>query len=263
MLLALLMAASAAAAIPDQLSEASHAIDAGRLDQAKAMIAAAVARGASGDSIDRLGADLAYADGRTAEALARYKALLVRDADDPHLLERAIICAINLNALAEARSFAGRATAQPNASWRSWNARGVIADMDGDFALADSAYRRAVTLAPDQPAILNNLGWSLLLRGEWQAAIEPLRRASELWPSAKRTSNNLELAQSALAADLPRRRSGESDDAWAARLNDAGVAAELRGERARAVAAFAQAVEARETWYGRAANNLQALGGRK
>ena len=62
--------------------------------------------------------------------------------------------------------------------------------------------------------------------------------------------------------DLPQRRPGESDQDWAARLNDAGVAAELRGDRARAAAAFSQAIETKDSWYIRAANNLSAVGGK-
>ena len=68
----LLLAAALAAATPPSaqaappapvavpsLAEASHALGAGRLDQTRAMIAAAVAAGASGEQVDRLLADLA------------------------------------------------------------------------------------------------------------------------------------------------------------------------------------------------------------
>ena len=85
------------------------------------------------------------------------------------------------------------------------------------------------------------------------------QQAATLDPKSDRIANNLELAQAALAADLPQRRSGESDREWAVRLNDAGVAAELLGDRQRAVAAFTQALDASPTWYGRASNNLQVL----
>jgi hypothetical protein len=70
-------------------------------------------------------------------------------------------------------------------------------------------------------------------------------------------ADNLELAQAGLSADLPRRRTGESNPDWAARLNDAGVAARLRGDEERAIAAFTQAMYANEQWYARAANNLE------
>ena len=73
----------------------------------------------------------------------------------------------------------------------------------------------------------------------------------------------LELARAALAENLPRRRAGESDSDWAARLNDAGVLAAAGGQRQRAIAAFAQAIEVRSRWYARAAENLAELGGAK
>ena len=77
-------------------------------------------------------------------------------------------------------------------------------------------------------------------------------------PKSSRAANNLELARAALAVDLPRRRPDEPDSGWAARLNDAGVAAQILGDRKRAIAAFTQALEASNSWYDRAANNLKA-----
>ena len=58
------------------------------------------------------------------------------------------------------------------------------------------------------------------------------------------------------------REPGESDSAWAARLNDAGVVSALIGDKRRATAAFTQALDVSGTWYSRAANNLEALGSR-
>jgi tetratricopeptide (TPR) repeat protein len=98
---------------------------------------------------------------------------------------------------------------------------------------------------------------------DWAEAIAPLRRAAELKPDLPRVANNLELAAAALSDNLPSRKAGESDVAWAARLNDAGIAAQMRGEHKRAVAAFAQALEARSIWYERAANNLRSAEARR
>lgn len=266
MIAGLLILASAAAAQPPaapapvQLDQAAHAIETGRLDQAKMMISAAMAAGQTGERVERLLADLAFAKGSNAEALVRYRALLLRNRDDAALLERATIAAIRTGDVAEAKKLAQRATAAPDASWRAWNARGVVADFGNDFADADEAYAHALNLAPERAEVLNNIGWSHLMRGDWQGAIAPLESAAASGAASHRIANNLELARAGIAGDLPARRSGESDESWAARLNDAGVAAELRGDRARAVAAFAQAIEARPSWYERAADNLQAAG---
>lgn len=256
-MLSLLLAAAVATASPpaNALSEAAHAINAGRLEQARKMIGKAVAAGATGLPVERLLADLAFKSGHDAEALARYQALLAKFPTDTLLAERAGIAALKTGNPAAA-GLLERATATPSASWRAWNARGVAADLTHDWGGADAAYSKAAKRAPDQAEVHNNMGWSKLLRGDWSDGLELLKAAARLNPRSTRIANNLELARTALAEDLPRRRAGESGSDWAARLNDAGVAARLRGEKARAVAAFSQAIEARDIWYERAANNL-------
>lgn len=255
-------AASAPIAAPAySLTDAEHAIAAGRLDQARAMIGRALSSGATQAQVARLLADLAFAEGNNAEALARFQRLLAVTPADSRMCQKAGIAALRLGDAARAAPFITCATKPTNASWRAWNARGVLADMRGDWDEADRAYERAAAVAPNEADIANNQGWSQLLRGNWQAAAAALERAAALDPRSPRIANNLELARAALADGLPERRPGESGRDWAERLNDAGVAAQLRGDKARAVAAFSQALEASETWYPRAANNLQVAGG--
>jgi len=255
----LLLAAALAAAAPqpaNPLSEAAHAIAAGRLDQARRMIAAAVRNGAQGEAVDRLLADLAFETGDSASALARYEALLAARPSDPLLAERAGIAALRTNDLAKAVKLLEQATSSPLASWRAWNARGVAADRSRAWDVADKSYAKALVLAPRRAEIVNNLGWSLLVRGRWSEAVKQLERASALDPKSQRIADNLDLARAAVSHDLPRRKSGESESDWAARLNDAGVIARIQGDQKRAIAAFTQAIEARSHWFERAANNL-------
>ena len=267
MITALLIAASAATAAPMpaqrpiNLADAAHAIDAGRLDQARIMIGKALTAGTKGAQIDRLLADLAFASGNNDEALARYQTLLSTDPANPFLLERAGIAALKAGDATRAAPLLDRATSLRMASWRAWNARGVLADLQGDWAKADEAYDRAARMGAKHSEIINNQGWSRLLRGQWQEAVTYFEQAASLNPKSERITNNLELSRAALASDLPKRRLNESDADWAARLNDAGLAAEMLGDRQRAVAAFTQALEASGKWYERAANNLAAAGG--
>jgi tetratricopeptide (TPR) repeat protein len=264
MIASLLIAAAVAAAPADPatLSDAARAIEAGRLEQARTMIGRAAAAGAGGPQIDRLLADLAFASGKDAEALPRYQQLLTAKDADPIVAERAAISALRLGDFRTAAPLVERAVASPNASWRAWNAKGVLADLGSDWAAADEAYERATALSPDRAEILNNQGWSQLLRGNWRRALDDFGRAADLDPKSKRIANNLELARAALARELPERKSGESDESWAGRLNDAGVAAQILGDRPRAIAAFSQALEASGRWYARAANNLKEVGGK-
>ena len=248
---------------PLSLAEAGRAIAAGRLDQAKAMLSAAVAAGAKGDPVDRLLADLALARGENEQALGFYKALLIVHPDEALLLERGGIAALRLGKNEEATALLDRATRANGAGWRSWNARGVAADRQGRWDEADAAYARAAAIDPARAEVLNNLGWSLMLRGRWADALVAFERAAAIDPKLPRLANNLELARAAMAADLPHRMQGEHDGEFAARLNDAGVVAAASGQVKRAEAAFAQAIELKSRWYGRAAENLAGLGEHK
>lgn len=267
MIIEALLALSAAAATPavppaPALSDIEQAIRAGRLEQAQIMAGRALAAGVTGARIDLILAEIAFDSGKNDEALLRYQKLLAVAPDDSHVAERAGIAALKLGNAALAAILLDRATKSANASWRAWDARGVTADLQRDWATADRSYAKAGTLAPAEGEVVNNMGWSQLLRGDWNAAAGLFAQAAERDPKSPRIANNLELARSALSAELPKRRAGEDDKAWAARLNDAGVAAQMLGDKARAVAAFTQALEASGSWYDRAANNLKAASAR-
>ncbi|WP_205504669.1 tetratricopeptide repeat protein [Sphingomonas arenae] len=259
----LLLAALAGAIATPSLDEATRALAAGRPEQARQMIASAVASGASGPAVDRLLADLAFQEGDWVRASAGYAALLPARPSDAHLLQQAGIAALHMNRSGEATMLLDKAVAQPGAGWRAWNARAVAADRQKDWGIADRAYAQALKVSPDNPQLLNNRGWSMLLRGEWSAAVGFLERAAALTPEDAKIAANLDLARSAVAESLPARRPGESDGDWAARLNDAGVIAFRRGDRQKAIAAFAQALETSDRWFARAANNLAYVESKK
>ncbi len=244
-------------------SEIHRAIAMRRFDQARLMIAAADAAGGSGGTIEHPRAALALAAGRNEEALRHLTALISIKPNDALLLEQATIAALRSGQIEVAARFSERAVLNPDASWRAWNAKGVIADRARSWVEADRAYAKAEALAPGQAETANNLGWSQLLRGDWTGAAEAFARAASIEPGSARIANNLDLARTALAEDLPTRRAVETSSAYAARLNDAGVAAQARGDIRRARAAFAQAIIASEHWYARADENLAWVEGRK
>ncbi|WP_300974531.1 tetratricopeptide repeat protein [Sphingomonas sp. LHG3406-1] len=253
----ILLAASLLAASPQaSLEQAAHALQAGRTGQAREMIRTAMGQGMNGPPVDRLLADLAFGERRWPEAVERYRVLLKTSPADALMLERAGLAALQAGDVEGAVAYLDRAGEQRGASWRVWNARGIAADRQKDWPAADKAYGKGLALRPESAVLLNNAGWSLLLRGRWSEAAERLSRAAALEPSDTRIQANAELAQAAIAARLPSRRAGESDAAFAARLNDAGVVAFVQGDRQKAVAAFTRALEASSQWFTRAANNL-------
>jgi tetratricopeptide (TPR) repeat protein len=253
----ILLAVSLLAFTPEQtLDQANYALSVGRSEQAREMIRSAVERGAAGPEVERLLADLAFSEKRWPEATERYRVLLIAQPESTILLERMGIAALQAGKLSDALVSLDKAVRRAGAHWRAWNARAVLADRQRDWASADRAYAAGLNLEPNNPIMLNNSGWSLLLRGRWKDAAERLSRAASLAPGDARIVANAELAGAANAADLPLRRDGEGDASFAVRLNDAGVIALVQGDRQKAVAAFARALETSGYWFQRAANNL-------
>jgi len=64
------------------------------------------------------------------------------------------------------------------------------------FDLADTAYAQAIRLRGESVQILNNLGYSYMLRGDLQRAREKFMKAYKLDPGNRTIANNLHLLDS-------------------------------------------------------------------
>lgn len=93
--------------------------------------------------------------------------------------------------LEEAMSVLPRAHTPERPDWRIYSAQGVIADKMGEHKQAQEFYESALQLAPDQPAVLSNLGFSLALSKQLNAAETTLRKAVELPGADSRVRQNL------------------------------------------------------------------------
>lgn len=75
----------------------------------------------------------------------------------------------------------------------AWIGLAASYDRLGRFDLADRAYKQAITLIGQTTAILNNLGYSYMLRGDLIAARKYLLKAYEREPGNPTITNNLRL----------------------------------------------------------------------
>lgn len=239
------------------LDEAEAALAAGRIEQTGKMVRQLASEGVSGPRFERLRAGEALAAGRYAEALSRYGNLAYRAGSETGDRVGAGIAAYRLGKKADAREWIGQALQMKGAGWRAFNICGVLADEANDFSAADQCYAKALESSPNRSEVVNNQGWSLLLRGQWLEAAAAFQQALALDPTDRVARSNLDLARAALASDLPKRRDGESDADFGRRLNDAGVMARAAGQPDRAIAAFANSIEVRPVWSPVAARNLE------
>src|SRR5689334_23524169 len=77
----------------------------------------------------------------------------------------------------------------------SWIGLAAAYDRLRRFDLADDAYEQAMKIAGATPELLNNLGYSLMLRGEYRRARETLLQAQAQDPGNPYVKNNIELLE--------------------------------------------------------------------
>ncbi|HVU53232.1 MAG TPA: tetratricopeptide repeat protein [Polyangia bacterium] len=120
-------------------------------------------------------------------------------------------------------------------------ALGILYDVTFRPALAEPQHRAAVKLAPDAAGYLNNLGFSLFLRGKYREAIEQYEKAASLDPTSRRVRTNLGFACAA-QGDLRRAaHEFEMGGTAAEAKNNLGFAYERRGDIKRAYDLYLEA----------------------
>lgn len=120
-------------------------------------------------------------------------------------------------------------------------ALGILYDVEMSPA-AEAEHREAVRLSPNNPAYLNNLGFSLFLRQHFNDAIKEYEKAATLAPLSRRVRTNMGFAYAALG-DLPRAaREFTMGGTEAEAKNNLGFAYERRGDMSNAYDLYLQSV---------------------
>ena len=124
-------------------------------------------------------------------------------ADDPPAFETGILSSNEANRLGRADLAAGnygnaerhfRSAVEKNRTdGPSWIGLAAAYDNLGRFELADRAYREAIGLVGESFEIINNLGYSYLLRGDRRRALRQFERALAMDPANPVVRNNLRL----------------------------------------------------------------------
>lgn len=157
--------------------------------------------------------------------------------------------------------------AHEKAPWRAHNALGIIADMQGEPEKAEQHYQQALRSEPHSAVVLNNLGYSRYLAGNWAGANEALSAALRADPAYELAWRNLGLVRArqgdydyALRALV---RSGDQAKAY----NDVGFVSMMAGDYSRALTLFEEAMRLSPAYYVTASENAssarQLLGGHK
>jgi Flp pilus assembly protein TadD len=124
---------------------------------------------------------------------------------------------------------------------------------------AEPHHERAIKLAPSNPALYNNAGFSLFLRGNYAGAVARYQAALRMDPSNRRVRTNLGYAYAAMNDWPHAAREFERGARTPGRAkNNLGYAYERRGDLATAFTLYEQAVRL-DPSCGEARENLLAL----
>lgn len=230
----------AAAPATGWFAQASAAIDGGRLVEAAAILAQPAADRSPAE-LARLKARLFVAEGRATDALALFASPELApqlDCADRTAWTKAAVEARSADAGAIA---AASAAACPDAA-AIWLALAVLADQAARWDEAAEHYARAAALAPDNPLVFVNQGYSLILQRRFAEADALIAGAAARWPDDVMLQNNWDLARGALGR-APELRRADSAQRRAERLNNAGYAALLAGDREAARTLLTRAIE--------------------
>jgi len=133
---------------------------------------------------------------RTEEAIVQFRAIAAANprAAQPHArLGEMFRLRSRWQEAADSYSEAIRRVARPDAAhWSLFYSRGIAFERAGQWPAAEADFRRALELSPDQPYVLNYLGYTWVERGEnLQEARRMLERAVGLRPQDGNIADSL------------------------------------------------------------------------
>lgn len=187
-----------------------------------------------------------------------YRLILAEQPDNLAVMERYGLLLIKQKEMSEAEQVLKKVVAKKQ-SWLAYNGLGIIADIDGKHKQARIYFDKAGTIEPDNPEILNNIGYSLYLEGQVKKA-----QGYFLW--AIKLDNSFKKAIYNYALTLARQRNYVEALSVFARVmdteeanNNTGYLAMKNGDYDKAEHYLRQAVKLSPHFFQRAHLNLQEL----
>ena len=225
-------------------------LDAGRLlDQALLS--------SSGDArLTYWAGELSLVQGRYQDALTNFGNIKTNPATRALALAGEGIALAKLGRSKDALTSLQIAVKEDPKMWRAWNALGSEYDGRHDWAKAEEAYAQAISGSEGAAIVFNNRGFSRLSQKRTDLAIADFVAALEKKPDLVPARNNLRLAMS-MQGEYDRAIKGVSSTDQAAVLNNAGFAAMVRGDYAKAKEFLTQAMKTKNGYYAVAAANLE------
>jgi len=230
-----------------------------RYVDAGALLDQALSSGTKDPRLIVLGGELQLVRGQTKQALASFRSVDTDPAVRSQALQGEGIALSALGLSTEALGLLEEAVTRDPGAWQAWNVLGSEYDKRRDWAKAEEAYNHALAGSPSSAIVLNNRGFSRFLQKRLDEAEADFVAALKIKPDLSSARTNLRLVL-AMKGDYDRAVAGSgAESEQAVLLNNAGVAAMLRGDLPEAEKLFAQAIKTKSDYYARAEGNLNIV----
>ncbi|MGZ3274199.1 MAG: tetratricopeptide repeat protein [Caulobacteraceae bacterium] len=240
------------------VADIERAIDEKRFIDAGSMVDMAVLSGSRDPVLVLLSARLDLGRGRYDQALDQFRKAQATPQTRGAAMEGEGLALALSGRQAESIPVLQKAVTESPGAWRAWNALGGAYDDRRQWAEADDAYAHALAVSNAPAIVLNNRGYSYLLRNRLDEASADFVEALRLRPDLAPARTNLRLAI-ALKGEYGRATAGAQKDTEASLLNNAGFAALVRGDYARAEDLLRQAIQRKGEYYDLATANLELV----
>ena len=188
-------------------------------------------------------AELLLATGRAEAALNEFNKVTIEEKLKSRILEGKGLSMVKLRRMSEGKKLLELAIAEDGSLWKCHNALGYLFDTERSWSKASIHYNKAIELHPKTGYLYNNRGFSNILQGKYDKAINDLNHAIRLEPKNDIAQLNLQLAL-AWKGEYLEAKLGADERKKAQVLNNIGYIALLKGEFKQAEVYFLRAIEA-------------------
>lgn len=244
--------------VQDAVFKAENALQSGKTDLAQLYYIKAYEREPNNVQVLQKMADLYERLKKYDLAEVSLKLLLVQQPGDLKTLEQYGLLLVKLGNYQAAEEKLGQVVAMRQ-SWPAYNGLGIIANLQGNAAKAEGLFKKADSLSPNSPELLNNIGFALYSGGKLDEAASYYAKALQINPDFKKAIYNYGLLQARLNHYQEARNAFAKVSSSAEADNNIGYIAMMNGDYGEASNYLQEAIREAPRFYKKANDNLARL----
>jgi tetratricopeptide (TPR) repeat protein len=244
--------------VDDAISKAEKAVQSGKMELAQLYYIKAYDLEPANVRVLQKMADL-YANLKKFDlAEVSLKLILQQQPGDLKATEQYGLLLIKLKKYADAEKNLTQVVTKQQ-SWSAHNGLGIIATLQGDHLKAENFFRKADSISPNSPELLNNIGFALYSADKLTEAAHYYLKALQINPGFKKAIYNYALLQARLSNYEEAHTAFVKVSSPAEASNNTGYIAMMNGDYSEANNYLQEAINVSPKFYKKANDNLQRL----